>query len=69
MREIIPLIICAVLAGCESSTPILAPSPCAAEKPKIDITHIDGYFVISDGDMGQITGYISALEAGCIAPK
>lgn len=49
--------------------PILNPAPCAAEKPTIDVVHIDGHFVISDDDMGKLTGYIAALEAGCAAPK
>ncbi|EMX5185650.1 TPA: hypothetical protein I8275_003811 [Citrobacter freundii] len=72
MRGIIPLIICVVLAGCGMSpalTPMLEPTQCAAEKPTIDIVHLDGYFVISDDDMGRLTGYIAALESGCVAPK
>ncbi|HHL2859205.1 TPA: hypothetical protein ACQ49C_004620 [Citrobacter freundii] len=43
--------------------------PCAAEKPTIDIAHVDGYFVILESDMGKLTGYMAALEAGCIPPK
>ncbi|EDS3849457.1 hypothetical protein ZM01_003900 [Salmonella enterica subsp. enterica serovar Oranienburg] len=50
-------------------TPMLEPTQCAAEKPTIDIVHLDGYFVISDDDMGKLTGYIAALESGCVAPK
>lgn len=72
MRVTTRLIICAALAGCANSTPvapILNPAPCAAEKPTIDVVHIDGHFVISDDDMGKLTGYIAALEAGCAAPK
>ena len=72
MRGTIPLIICVVLAGCgmpPARTPMLKPAQCAAEKPTIDIIHIDGYFVISDDDMGKLTGYIAALESGCVAPK
>ena len=72
MRGIIPLIICVVLAGCGTSpalTPMLEPTQCAAEKPTIDIAHVDGYFVIPENDMGKLTGYMAALEAGCIPPK
>lgn len=72
MRVITPLIICVALAGCMKSTPmtpILNPAPCAAEKPVIDVVHVDGHFVIADDDMGKLTGYIAALEAGCTAPK
>ncbi|WP_407261513.1 hypothetical protein [Klebsiella quasipneumoniae] len=50
-------------------TPTLNPAPCAAEKPVIDVVHVDGHFVIADDDMGKLTGYIAALEAGCTAPK
>lgn len=66
------LIICVVLAGCVSSTQettSLSPTPCAADRPKINIVHVDKHFIISDEDMGQLTGYIAALEAGCVAPK
>lgn len=66
------LIICVVLAGCVSSTQettSLSPTPCAADRPTINIVHVDGHFIISDEDMGQLTGYIAALEAGCVAPK
>lgn len=72
MRGTTRLIICAALAGCAKSSPMvpaLSPAPCAAEKPAIDVVHIDGHFVISDDDMGKLTGYIAALEAGCSAPK
>lgn len=72
MRVTTRLIICAVLAGCANSAPVvplLTPKTCAAEKPTIDIVHIDGHFVISDDDMGKLTGYIAALEAGCVAPQ
>lgn len=72
MRATTLLIICVSLAGCGNQyqqIPTLKPAPCAAEKPKIDIVHVDGYFVITDSDMGQLTGYMAALEAGCIAPK
>lgn len=72
MRVIIQLIICVVLAGCARSTPVvptLSPEPCVAEKPTINVVHINGHFVISDGDMGKLTGYIAALEAGCTAPR
>lgn len=50
-------------------TPTLNPAPCAAEKPVIDVVHVDGHFVIADDDMGKLTGYIAALEAGCTAPN
>ncbi|GKI68959.1 hypothetical protein NUBL2908_35050 [Klebsiella pneumoniae] len=50
-------------------TPTLNPAPCAAEKPVIDVVHVDGHFVIADDDMGKLTGYIAALEAGCTAPR
>lgn len=72
MRVTTRLIICVALAGCAKSTPmapILNPAPCAAEKPEIDVVHVDGHFVIADDDMGKLTGYIAALEAGCTAPK
>ena len=72
MRVITLLIICVALVGCLKSTPVtpmLSPAPCAAEKPTIDIVHLNGHFVISDDDMGKLTGYIAALEAGCTAPK
>lgn len=72
MRVTTRLIICAVLAGCAKSQPAmssLTPKPCAAEKPAIEVVHIDGHFVISDGDMGKLTGYLAALEAGCVAPE
>ncbi|PKS25077.1 hypothetical protein CX680_18490 [Klebsiella pneumoniae] len=38
-------------------------------KAVIDVVHVDGHFVIADDDMGKLTGYIAALEAGCTAPK
>lgn len=66
------LIICVVLAGCANSTQeitSLSPTPCAADRPTINIVHVDGHFIISDEDMGQLTGYMAALEAGCVAPK
>lgn len=72
MRVTTRLIICAALAGCGKSLPVtavLTPEPCAAVKPTIDVVHIDGHFVISDDDMGELTGYIAALEAGCVAPE
>jgi hypothetical protein len=72
MRVITRLIICAALAGCGKSTPPLTAmtkAPCAAEKPVINLVHLDGHFVITDDDMGQLAGYIAALEEGCIAPK
>lgn len=71
-RNVTLLIICGSLVGCGNSVPqipILKVTPCAAEKPMIDIAHVDGYFVIPDDDMGKLTGYMAALEAGCIAPK
>lgn len=49
--------------------PTLSPEPCVAKKPTINVVHINGHFVISDGDMGKLTGYIAALEAGCTAPR
>lgn len=72
MRATTLLIICVSLGACENSAqlvPTMKPAPCAAEKPTIDIAHVDGYFVIPDSDMGKLTGYIASLEAGCIAPK
>ena len=72
MRVITRLTICVALAGCGKSTPALTAmtkAPCAAEKPVINLVHLDGHFVITDDDMGQLAGYIAALEEGCIAPK
>lgn len=72
MHAITLLIISVGLAGCASSLsaiPSINPKPCAAEKPVIDIVHTAGHFVISDSDMGKITGYIAALESGCVAPE
>ena len=66
---LILLSICISLAGCGKSIPTMTPAPCAAQKPTIDIVEVDGYFVISDADMGQLTGYMSALESGCTPPK
>lgn len=66
------LIICVVLVGCVNSTQetaSLSPTPCAADRPTINIVHVDGHFIISDKDMGQLTGYMAALESGCVAPK
>lgn len=70
-RNITLLIIFVSLVGCGNSVqqiPILKANPCAAEKPTIDIAHVDGYFVIPEDNMGKLTGYMAALESGCIAP-
>lgn len=72
MRVTTRLIICTGLVGCASlptAPSAMGMKPCAAEKPTIDIVHVDGHFVISDGDMGKLTGYMAALEAGCVAPN
>lgn len=72
MRATTLLIICVGLGACENSAqlvPTMKAAPCAAEKPTIDIAHVDGYFVIPESDMGKLTGYMAALEAGCIPPK
>lgn len=72
MRVTTRLIICVSLAGCGSLNqpiPTLKAALCAAEKPTIDIVHVDEHFIITDSDMGKLTGYMAALEAGCIAPK
>lgn len=72
MRAITLLIICVGLGACGNSdqlVPTMKAAPCAAEKPTIDIAHVDGYFVIPESDMGKLTGYIAALEAGCIPAK
>lgn len=72
MRATTLLIICVSLGACGNSAqlvPTMKPAPCAAEKPAIDIAHVDGYFVIPESDMGKLTGYMAALEAGCITPK
>ena len=72
LRGMTRLAICVVLAGCASSNPLvpsLKPEPCAADRPTINAVLVDGYFVISKDDMGQLTGYMAALEAGCVAPK
>lgn len=71
MRVITRLIICVALAGCGKSQPVTAAmtlKACAAVKPVINVVHIDGHFIISDDDMGKITGYMAALEAGCVTP-
>lgn len=71
-RAITRLSICVVLAGCGNSTPLvpnLNREPCAADRPTINAVLVDGYFVLSESDMGQLTGYMAALEAGCVAPK
>lgn len=68
MRVTTLLIICVALAGCELKA--TTPPSCAAAKPHLsDTTVADGYFIISEADMGQLTGYMAALEEGCIAPK
>lgn len=71
MPGIILLITCGALAACAKSQQVtLTPTKCAAAKPVLsDTAHVDGYFVISDADMAQLTAYMAALEAGCIAPK
>lgn len=72
MRATTLLIICVSLGACGNSAPLvptMKAEPCAAEKPTIDIAHVDGYFVIPENDMGKLTGYMAALEAGCIPPK
>lgn len=71
MPGIILLIICGALVACAKSQPeTLTPTTCAAAKPDLnDTAHVDGYFVISDADMAQLTAYMAALEVGCIAPE
>lgn len=70
MPGITLLIICGALAGCSQSSVNPAPAPCAATRPTLnDSAQVDGYFVISNADMGQLTGYMAALEQGCIAQK
>ncbi|EPS1205504.1 TPA: hypothetical protein ACKP07_004980 [Serratia marcescens] len=70
MRGIILLITCAALAACVKSPAIPMPEPCAAIRPVLsDSAQVDGYFVISNADMSQLTGYMAALEQGCIAQK
>ncbi|WP_162531791.1 hypothetical protein [Komagataeibacter europaeus] len=70
MRGTILLIICADLVACGQS-PVLPPTaPCAAIRPVLnDSAQVDGYFVISNADMSQLTGYMAALEQGCMAQK
>lgn len=72
MRAITLPIICAALAGCmslkQASLPALTLTPCAAEKPTLkSVVHLDGHFILTDAEMGQLTGYIAALEEGCVA--
>ncbi len=70
-RVITLLIIYAALGGCRNQTviPTLKPETCAAVKPTlINVVYLDGYFILTDSDMGQLTGYIAELEEGCIAP-
>lgn len=68
MRGTILLSICVALAACRQSPEM--PAPCAATRPVLnDSAQVDGYFVISNADMSQLTGYMAALEQGCIAQK
>lgn len=70
MRGTILLITCGALVACGQSPTIPMPVPCAATRPVLnDSAQVDGYFVISNADMSQLTGYMAALEQGCIAQK